>query len=189
MFIEQGKCIILQKLRIENRVTPPYPRGGNWDKRILQHETLWIERLDAMIPPGLNEVNSYRPFIWASWVWWVYMCMCVYYMYIHISMLSLFLASLQFCRSVFPSFLFFIAILYFNLYVYLSLQVTCGGSELNHDSNLLCLCYNNMFICYVTGLASIFNVFIRCIIVWSVWYCPICAPLAWNTYSISANLT
>lgn len=35
-------------------VISPDPRGGNWDKRILHLDALWIESLDAMIPPGLN---------------------------------------------------------------------------------------------------------------------------------------
>lgn len=43
-------------------VIPVNPRGGNWDKTILQRETLWIECLNAMTPPGLNEANSYKPF-------------------------------------------------------------------------------------------------------------------------------
>lgn len=44
-------------------VIPQNPRGGNWDKLILQREILWIERLNAIVPPGLNEVISYRPFL------------------------------------------------------------------------------------------------------------------------------
>lgn len=43
-------------------VVPMNPRGGNWDNHILQHETLWIEHLNALTPPGLNEANSYKPF-------------------------------------------------------------------------------------------------------------------------------
>lgn len=37
---------------------PKDPRGGDWDKRILQRETLWIEKLNVTQPPGLNEVCS-----------------------------------------------------------------------------------------------------------------------------------
>lgn len=42
------------------------PRGGNWDKRILQKETLWIERLETTKSPGISEVLSYRPFLCLS---------------------------------------------------------------------------------------------------------------------------
>lgn len=38
-------------------------RGSNWDKRSLQKETHWIERLEVTKPPGINEVLSYRPFL------------------------------------------------------------------------------------------------------------------------------
>lgn len=38
-------------------------RGGKGVAIILQQEILWIERLNATIPPGLNEVLSYRPFL------------------------------------------------------------------------------------------------------------------------------
>lgn len=38
------------------------PRGGNWDRRILQRETLWIESLNATYLPGINEVQSYKSF-------------------------------------------------------------------------------------------------------------------------------
>lgn len=39
------------------------PRGGDWDRSILQRESLWIERLNATIPPGLNESVSYKAFL------------------------------------------------------------------------------------------------------------------------------
>lgn len=44
-------------------VIPQDPRGtgSNWDKRILQKETYWIERLEATKPPEINEVLSYWP--------------------------------------------------------------------------------------------------------------------------------
>lgn len=44
-------------------VIPQNPRGGNWDKQILQRETLWIERLNAIHAPGINEAQSYKPFL------------------------------------------------------------------------------------------------------------------------------
>lgn len=44
-------------------VVPKDPRGGNWDKLILQKEILLIERLDAVRAPGANEIESYRPFL------------------------------------------------------------------------------------------------------------------------------
>lgn len=44
-------------------VIPKDPRGGDWDKQILQKETLWIERLDATHAPGINECQSYRFFL------------------------------------------------------------------------------------------------------------------------------
>lgn len=44
-------------------VIPQDPRGGDWNRAILQCETLWIERLNATIPPGLNEIISYKPFL------------------------------------------------------------------------------------------------------------------------------
>lgn len=59
-------------------VIPPDPRGGNWDKRILQRETLWIDCLNAITPPGINEVNSYMPFLRAFLVLWTQGCMCVH---------------------------------------------------------------------------------------------------------------
>lgn len=39
------------------------PRGGDRDRVLLQQEALWIERLNALIPPGLNEVNSFKSFV------------------------------------------------------------------------------------------------------------------------------
>lgn len=47
-------------------VIPQDPRGGNWDKHILQRETPWIERFDATKAPGINEVLSYWPFLWRT---------------------------------------------------------------------------------------------------------------------------
>lgn len=44
-------------------VIPKNPRGGDWDKLILRKETLWIERLDATRAPGINEAQSYKPFL------------------------------------------------------------------------------------------------------------------------------
>lgn len=43
-------------------VLPPDVRGGDRDKMLLQREALWIERLNATVPPGLNKVNSLSPF-------------------------------------------------------------------------------------------------------------------------------
>lgn len=39
------------------------PRGGDFDKRILQTEMLWIHNLKATTPPGLNDAVSYKPFL------------------------------------------------------------------------------------------------------------------------------
>lgn len=44
-------------------VIPQDPRGGDWDRRILQHEAKWIERLNATRWPGINEVQSYKSFL------------------------------------------------------------------------------------------------------------------------------
>lgn len=44
-------------------VIPKDPCGGNWDKVILQKEALWIERLNAIHAPGINEIQSYRSFL------------------------------------------------------------------------------------------------------------------------------
>lgn len=44
-------------------VVPKNPRGGEWDRLILQKESLWIERLNAIKAPGLNESHSYKPFL------------------------------------------------------------------------------------------------------------------------------
>lgn len=41
-------------------VIPRNPRGGDWDRRILQHEAKWIKRLNATCWPGINEVQSYK---------------------------------------------------------------------------------------------------------------------------------
>lgn len=38
-------------------------RNREWVKLILQQETSWIERLAATYPPGLNETQSYKPFL------------------------------------------------------------------------------------------------------------------------------
>ena len=38
-------------------------RGGDWNKTLLQLEMRWITLLKATIPPGLNEAQSYRPFL------------------------------------------------------------------------------------------------------------------------------
>lgn len=40
-------------------VVPQDPRGGGWNRRILQHETKWIERLNTTCWPGINEVHTY----------------------------------------------------------------------------------------------------------------------------------
>lgn len=40
-------------------VIPRDPRGGDWDTE----KKLWIERLNALQAPGLNEAQSYRPFL------------------------------------------------------------------------------------------------------------------------------
>lgn len=39
------------------------PRGGDFDKFVLQHETRWIHRLKALTPPGLNEEISFASFL------------------------------------------------------------------------------------------------------------------------------
>lgn len=44
-------------------VVPPDGRGGDRAKILFQREALWIERLNATIPLGLNEVNSFKPFL------------------------------------------------------------------------------------------------------------------------------
>lgn len=44
-------------------VIPQDPRGGDWDRRILQQEAKWIERLNATRWPGINEVQSYKSFL------------------------------------------------------------------------------------------------------------------------------
>lgn len=44
-------------------VVPKDPRGGDWDKYILQKETTWIEHLDAIYAPGINEAHTYKPFL------------------------------------------------------------------------------------------------------------------------------
>lgn len=44
-------------------VVPKSPRSGEWERFILQKETLWIERLNATRAPGLNESHSYKPFL------------------------------------------------------------------------------------------------------------------------------
>lgn len=38
-------------------------RGGDWNKILLQREMRWIRHLRATTPPGLNEVESFRPFL------------------------------------------------------------------------------------------------------------------------------
>lgn len=44
-------------------VVPQDPRGGDWNQHILQRESLWIERLNATLRPGLNEAQSDKPFL------------------------------------------------------------------------------------------------------------------------------
>ena len=41
----------------------PNPRGGDWNKTLLQMELRWIYRLKATEPPGLNDFISFRPFL------------------------------------------------------------------------------------------------------------------------------
>lgn len=38
-------------------------RGGDWNKVLLQREMRWIRYLRATTPPGLNETESFRPFL------------------------------------------------------------------------------------------------------------------------------
>ncbi|XP_040188254.1 uncharacterized protein LOC120920313 [Rana temporaria] len=38
-------------------------RGGDWNKTLLQREMRWIRYLKATTPPGLNESESFRPFL------------------------------------------------------------------------------------------------------------------------------
>ena len=38
-------------------------RGGDWYKVLLQREMRWIRHLDATSIPGLNEAESFRPFL------------------------------------------------------------------------------------------------------------------------------
>lgn len=38
-------------------------RGGDWNKTLLQREARWINRLKATQPPGMNEIESFRPFL------------------------------------------------------------------------------------------------------------------------------
>ena len=54
--VSQVKFIVLD-------VIPEDPRGRNWDQRILQKETFWIERLGATSFPGINEMHSYKCFL------------------------------------------------------------------------------------------------------------------------------
>lgn len=44
-------------------VVPRDPRGGDWDKQILCKETILIERLNATHAPGINEAQTYKPFL------------------------------------------------------------------------------------------------------------------------------
>lgn len=48
-------------------VVPRDPWIGNWDKKIFQCKTLWIEALNAKFPPGLNEMLLYKPFL-GGWI-------------------------------------------------------------------------------------------------------------------------
>lgn len=41
----------------------PNPRGGDWNKVLLQREVRWIVDLAATSLLGLNEQFSYRPFL------------------------------------------------------------------------------------------------------------------------------
>lgn len=44
-------------------VIPPPDRGGDWDQALLRAKALWIFRLRADRPPGLNDSISYAPFL------------------------------------------------------------------------------------------------------------------------------
>lgn len=50
------------KFTVLDRVHIP-PRGGDWNKTLLQRKMCWIRYLKATTPPGLNEVESFRPFL------------------------------------------------------------------------------------------------------------------------------
>lgn len=50
------------KFLILDRIHPS-PRGGDWNKILLQRELKWIHLLKATIPPGLNEAVCFRPFL------------------------------------------------------------------------------------------------------------------------------
>lgn len=49
----------------------PGPRGGDWDRQILQLESRWIYKLQATVPPGLNEYNNYKCFLWISYIYFI----------------------------------------------------------------------------------------------------------------------
>ncbi|CAJ0923661.1 unnamed protein product [Ranitomeya imitator] len=43
-------------------------RGGNWKRMLAQREARWIYKLDTIMPLGLNDHNSYAPFLpWCLW--------------------------------------------------------------------------------------------------------------------------
>lgn len=41
----------------------PSPRGGDWNKILLQMESRWIHRLKATQPPGLNDTIWFKPIL------------------------------------------------------------------------------------------------------------------------------
>lgn len=53
---EVVKLVVLETI-------PKDVHGGDWDRKILQREAVWIEFLNANIPPGLNEGHTYKTFL------------------------------------------------------------------------------------------------------------------------------
>lgn len=59
--VHQGKFPKIKFLNLDR--IHPNPRGGDWNKNLLQLELRWVYMLKATHPPGLNEAVCFKPFL------------------------------------------------------------------------------------------------------------------------------
>lgn len=82
--IPKIKFLILDRINTNTR-------GGDWNRNLLHRETRWIAILKATSAPGLNDVNSYRPFLegfasggWEEQKYWTIPSLLLFFFFAYI---------------------------------------------------------------------------------------------------------